>query len=140
MSQHLNGSRDWVIEARRGSFRIFVKVKIAVTSDVQGNVFRYRFETSIVLWLPGDQPAHWSLRLRIIWRSQVHPPVHYRQSNSCSNAGLGEFGGVAQRLARADVGAAAWKILCAASMFEAVLFGEHHIRLPPTNFINKRGH
>ena len=42
-----------------------------------------------------------------------------------SDAGLADVGGVEQQLEAADGGAAAWTILCAAFMFEAVLFGEH---------------
>lgn len=37
-------------------------------------------------------------------------------------------GQVEQHLARADGGAEAWKILCAAFMFEAILWGEHIAR------------
>ena len=48
-------------------------------------------------------------------------------SLSPSNATLGDIGGVEQQLEPADGGAAAWKVLCATFMFEAVLFGEHHL-------------
>lgn len=41
-----------------------------------------------------------------------------------NNAGLGSVGAVEQHLEAADGGAAAWRILGAAFMFEAVLFGE----------------
>lgn len=47
------------------------------------------------------------------------------------DAGLADVGGVEQQLEAADGGAAAWTILCAAFMFEAVLFGEHPIGVHP---------
>ena len=50
-------------------------------------------------------------------------------SYSPSNAGLRDVGGVEQQLEPADGGAAAWKVLCAAFMFEAILFGEHRFNL-----------
>lgn len=50
-------------------------------------------------------------------------------SYSSSDAGVEAVGGVEQQLEPADRGAAAWKVLYAAFMFEAVLFGEHHLRL-----------
>ena len=46
---------------------------------------------------------------------------------SPSSATLGDVGGVEQQLEPADGGAAAWKVLCATFVFEAVLFGEHHL-------------
>lgn len=46
--------------------------------------------------------------------------------------GLGESG-VEQQLEPADGGAAAWKVLFATFMFEAVLFGEYELRLQPDN-------
>ena len=46
---------------------------------------------------------------------------------SSSNAELTDTGVVEQQLERADGGAAAWKVLCATFVFEAVLFGEHHL-------------
>ena len=48
-------------------------------------------------------------------------------SRSSSNAELTDTGVVEQQLERADGGAAAWKVLCATFVFEAVLFGEHHL-------------
>ena len=36
-------------------------------------------------------------------------------------------GAIDQQLERADGGAAAWTILCAAFMFEALLWGEHYL-------------
>ena len=48
-------------------------------------------------------------------------------SLSPSNARLGDVGGVEQQLEPADGGAAAWKVLCATFVFEAVLFGEHDL-------------
>ena len=41
-----------------------------------------------------------------------------------NTAGLGSSGAVEQHLEVADGGAAAWRILGAAFMFEAILFGE----------------
>ena len=41
-----------------------------------------------------------------------------------NTAGMGTAGAVEQHLEAADGGAAAWRILGAAFMFEAVLFGE----------------
>ena len=63
---------------------------------------------------------------------QANMPVPYpavitpHTSHSFGNVGLGDVGGVEQQLKPADGGAAAWKVLCATFMFEAVLFGEHH--------------
>ena len=39
----------------------------------------------------------------------------------------GHDGGIEQQLAPADGGAAAWKVLCAAFTFEAVLWGEREV-------------
>lgn len=44
-----------------------------------------------------------------------------------STARLGDVGGVEQELEPADGGAAAWKVLCATFVFEAVLFGERDL-------------
>ena len=46
---------------------------------------------------------------------------------SPSNARLGDVGGFEQQLEPADGGAAAWKVLCATFVFEAVLFGERDL-------------
>ena len=48
-------------------------------------------------------------------------------SLSPSNAWSGDVGGVEQQLEPADGGAAAWKVLCATFVFEAVLFGERDL-------------
>ena len=53
-------------------------------------------------------------------------------SQSLNTNGLGESEGVEQQLEPADGGAAAWKVLFATFMFEAVLFGEHSLSLHPT--------
>ena len=59
-----------------------------------------------------------------------HPSVEaLPMSYSPSNAGLRDVGGVEQQLEPADGGAAAWKVLCAAFIFEAILFGEHRFNL-----------
>ena len=55
-----------------------------------------------------------------------HPSVEAMHGRlSSTNARLEDVGGVEQQLEPADGGAAAWKVLCATFVFEAVLFGEH---------------
>lgn len=49
-------------------------------------------------------------------------------SDPDGHARLGNGERVEQQLEPADGGAAAWKILCAAFMFEAVLFGKYSVR------------
>ena len=46
------------------------------------------------------------------------------------SGGTAGFEGIEQHLAAADGGIAAWRVLGAAFMFEAVLFGEPHLSLP----------
>ena len=53
-------------------------------------------------------------------------------SQSLNTNGLGESEGVEQQLEPADGGAAAWRVLFAAFIFEAILFGEHQLGLHPT--------
>ena len=56
------------------------------------------------------------------------------RANPCSNtAELGEVGREEQQLEPADGGAAAWKVLFATFMFEAILFGEHQLGFAPDN-------
>ena len=50
-------------------------------------------------------------------------------SQTSSNTGSQNVRGVEQQLERADGGLAAWTILCAAWMFEAVLFGGQYSSL-----------
>lgn len=69
----------------------------------------------------------------------VDPSVDAPQrSRPGSITGLADVGGVEQQLEAADGGAAAWKILCAAFMFEAVLFGEDLASLHPIRFVDGR--
>ena len=59
-----------------------------------------------------------------------HPSVEAMHGrHSSTNARLEDVGGVEQQLEPADGGAAAWKVLCATFVFEAVLFGEHRLTL-----------
>ena len=61
------------------------------------------------------------------------PSIDAVQADRCDrNSNLGDFGGVEQP---ADGGAAAWKILCAAFMFEALLFGECRLSLRSTGLV-----
>lgn len=53
---------------------------------------------------------------------------------SSSDAAVEGVGEVEQQLEPADRGAAAWKVLCAAFMFEAVLFGEQYLSLTHERF------
>ena len=69
----------------------------------------------------------------------VDPSVDAVQtSRPGSIAGLADVGGVEQQLEAADGGAAAWRILYAAFMFEAVLFGEDLSILHPMRLVDGR--
>ena len=52
------------------------------------------------------------------------PAMELQPTHTDNTAGMGSAGAVEQHLEAADGGAAAWRILGAAFMFEAVLFGE----------------
>lgn len=67
----------------------------------------------------------------------VSPSVHAMHT---SHSGLEDARGVEQQLEAADGGAAAWRILCAAFMFEAVLFGERQISLHLARLIDGNVH
>ena len=47
--------------------------------------------------------------------------------------------GPEQQLEPADGGAAAWKILAAAFVFEAVLFGKHHLTMRRKRLFDEKG-
>lgn len=56
-------------------------------------------------------------------------------SYSSSDAGVEDVGGFEQQLEPADRGAAAWRVLLATFMFEAILFGKHYLSLTHWNFL-----
>ena len=83
-----------------------------------------RRRSSIELEVQGSAPA-------------ASPSVNALQaSHSNSNTELGVVARVEQQLEAADGGAAAWRILCAAFMFEAVLFGKDHVGPHPTRLVD----
>lgn len=65
-------------------------------------------------------------------------PVDAEQTGlSYSSTGMADVGGVALQLEPADGGAAAWRVLFAAFMFEAVLFGDYRLSLHPSKPVDE---